>query len=103
MTLRAKWIPGILVLVALAVLVSPALAAEAKGKIKSVTADQDRFVVTSDDGKDLTFQMGKDAKIQLNNRDSRLRDLKVGDQVRVTYQEQGGQMIVSEVRSTRKD
>lgn len=98
-----KWAVAILVLLALAVLVTPALAEEIKGKIKTVSPDQDRLVLTTGDGKDVTFQMGKDAKIELNKRESRLRDLKVGDEVQITYREQGGQNVVSAIRCTRKE
>ncbi len=40
--------------VALGVLVVPALAAELLGTVKSVDADNNKFVVTGEDGKDVT-------------------------------------------------
>jgi hypothetical protein len=98
----SKWLPALLVVLAVVVLSSPALGAEAKGKIKSVTADKDQLVLESN-GKDFTFSMGKDAKIQLNNRASQLRDLKAGDEVTITYQTVGDRNVVSEIRCTRKE
>jgi len=98
----SKWLPALLVVLAVVVLSSPALGAEAKGKIKSVSADKDQFVLESS-GKEFTFQMGKDGKIQLNNKAGQLRDLKAGDEVTITYQTVGDRNIASEVRCTRKE
>ena len=98
----SKWLPALLVVLAVVVLATPVLGAEAKGKIKSVSADKDQFVLESS-GKDYTFSMGKDAKIQLNNKAGQLRDLKAGDEVTITYQTVGDRNVASEVRCTRKE
>jgi Cu/Ag efflux protein CusF len=97
-----KWFLLVLALVFLLGLAAPVLADEAKGKIKSVDADKSQFVVTDKDGKDWTFKMDDNAKIRLNDKDSKLNDLKEGDEVKVTYEKKADQMIASEVRCERK-
>jgi hypothetical protein len=97
-----KWLMIVLVLGALIGFVTPALAAEATGKIKSVTADKNEFVFTDKDGKDWTFQMDANAKIQLGTKDIKLNDLKAGDQVTVTYDKQGDKLIAKEVVCKRE-
>ena len=98
----SKGFAALLVVLAVVVLASPVMGAEAKGKIKSVTADKDSFVLESN-GKDFTFHMGKDAKIKLNDRAGQLRDLKAGDEVAITYEQLGQRYVASEVRCTRKE
>ena len=52
---RRKFVLGLVsAAVALCVIVVPVLAAELMGTIKSVDADNNKFVVTGDDGKDVT-------------------------------------------------
>ena len=98
----SKWFAALLVVTAVVVLATPVLAAEAKGKIKTVSADKDTFVLESN-GKDFTFMMGKDAKIKLNDKASQLRELKAGDEVTITYEQVGNRYVASEVRCTRKE
>ena len=98
----SKGFAALLVILAVVVLASPALGSEAKGKIKSVSADKDTFVLESN-GKDFTFMMGKDAKIKLNDKAGQLRDLKAGDEVTITYEQVGNRYVASEVRCTRKE
>jgi hypothetical protein len=99
-------ITQIAVLMALAlVLVLPVLAQETKieGKIKSITADKNEFVLTGkEDAKDHKFQLDLKAKIQLNNKISKLDDLKTGDEVTVTYRKQDGKMMATKVECRRK-
>jgi hypothetical protein len=64
-----KWV---LVVLALALVVGTAAAAEtAKGKIKSVTADKQEFVLTDTAGKDWTFHMDPKATVRLNDNRNR--------------------------------
>jgi Cu/Ag efflux protein CusF len=58
-------------------------------------------MVTDNDGKDLKFLMNDDAKIQLNDKDSKLSELKKGDEVTVTYEKKGGKLIASKVECKR--
>ena len=89
---------GIAILLALT---SPALALEAKGKIKKISADQKELTVTDQDGKDLEFVLEDDAKIQLNDKDIKLKELKKGDEITVTYEKKGRKLIARKVECKR--
>jgi Cu/Ag efflux protein CusF len=97
-----NWLVMVLALALLVSLTTPALAAEAMGKIKSVTADKHGLVVTDNDGKNWNFQMNEDAEIRLADKDIKLADLKVGDEVTVTYERKNGRLLVSKIRCERK-
>jgi hypothetical protein len=92
----------LLALVCLMILATPALAVETKGKIKSVNADKSELVLTDDNGKDWTFELAKDGKVQLNNKDGKFADLRKGDEVTITYEKKGEKLMASEIRCTRK-
>jgi hypothetical protein len=91
-----------LALVCLMILATPALAVETKGKIKSVNADKSELVLTDDNGKDWTFELAKDGKVQLNNKDGKFSDLRKGDEVTITYEKKGEKLMANEIRCTRK-
>jgi len=91
----------ILSLVLVLGLTSAVLAADAKGKIKSVAADKNEFVVTDNDGKDWTFQMDEKAKVRLNDKEGKLNELKAGDTVEITYKKDGDKLICTEIKATR--
>jgi hypothetical protein len=98
-----KWVVMILALALFAGLTAPALAADkAKGKIKSVTPDKEEFVLTDLKGKDWTFKMDDSGKIVVDDKAGKLNDLKIGDEVTVTFKKQGAKFIASEVRCDRK-
>ena len=80
----------------------PALAADTKGKIKSVAADKNEFVMTDKDGKDWTFSVDKDAKVRLGTKESKLNDLKTGDEVEVRYEKVGEKLAAKEIICERK-
>jgi Cu/Ag efflux protein CusF len=96
-----KWLMAVLGIAILLALTSPALALEAKGKIKKTSVDQKEITVTDQDGKDLEFVMDDDAKIQLNDKDTKLKELKKGDEITVTYEKKGGKLIASKVECKR--
>ena len=56
-----------------------------RGRIDQVRALQNEIVLKDDKGNEITFHLGSDAVIQLNGRDTRLNDLKQGDEVTVRY------------------
>jgi hypothetical protein len=97
-----KWLLVVLALTLLVGLAAPVLADEARGKIQSVNADKNEFVVTDNNAKDWTFQMDPDAKVRLNDQDKKLSDLKKGDEVRVTYQKKGEKLVCTQIRCERK-
>jgi hypothetical protein len=94
---------GLLTLALFACLVSPVFAAETKGKIKRIDADKNEFVLTDKDNKDHTFQLEEKVKVFTNNKEVRFADLRIGDEVTITYQERNGRMMVSEIRCTRSN
>ena len=92
-----------LALVLLLGLVSTAKAAEeVKGKIKKITADQMEFTLTDKDGKDWDFKVDATAKIQLNDKEGKLEDLKENDEVTVKYTKQGAKFTATEIKAERK-
>jgi|SRR5260370_40009176 Cu/Ag efflux protein CusF len=96
-----NWLVALLALVVLLGLTNAVVAKEAKGTIDKVSADKKELIVKDADGKTLTFQMDEDAKIELNDKESKLNDLKKGDEVTVTFEEKGGKLIASKVQCKR--
>jgi hypothetical protein len=97
-----RWSVVLLALVLFLGLASPALAAEVKGKIKSINADKNEFVLTDSDDKDMTFQVDDEGKVRLNDKDSKLQDLKRGDEVTVVYEKKGDKLMAKEIRCKRE-
>jgi hypothetical protein len=91
------WFVIALALAFLVAFAAPALAADAKGTIKTISADKNEFTITDAGGKDLTFTLDKDAKVKLADKDVKLGDLKVGAEVEVKYDKKGDKMIATEV------
>lgn len=89
-------------LVAVIALASTAVAAEAKGKIKTVNADKQEFVMNDADGKAWTFTAARDCKLTLNDKEAKLADLQADDEVQITYEKDGDRLNASAVRATRK-
>jgi hypothetical protein len=100
---RARhWLVGVLALALLMVLAAPTLAADAKGKLKSVMADKNEFVVTDANGKDWTFELDKTGKVTLGTKEVKLEDLKPNDMVEIKYDKVGAKLIAKEIRCERK-
>jgi hypothetical protein len=74
---------------------------DAKGKITAVRPEKNEVVV-SENVKNWTFQLAKDGKVFMNDRESKLSDLKAGDDAIVTFDRQGQQLLASVIRCTRK-
>lgn len=96
-----------IVLIALAlVLTLPILAQDEtkiQGKIKSVTADKNEFVLTGkEDAKDYKFQLDLKAKVQVNKTAGKLEDLKTGDEVTVMYRKEAGKMMATKIQCARR-
>jgi hypothetical protein len=71
------------------------LAAEIKGKIKSVDADKSTITVTVGD-KDETFTVAQDAKISVGTVKD-VKDLKPGANVTLTTETKGGKEVVTAI------
>jgi len=93
-------------LLALAVMLGfmlPALAADdsnTTGKIKSISVSKMQFVLTANENnKDYTFTCDRDSKVRLSNGgNGKLNDLKIGEEVTVTWRKIGDRNLASEVR-----
>jgi hypothetical protein len=83
-------------------LAAPIVAAEAKGKIKTVDGDKHEFVLSDANARDWTFNVPKEAKVFLNDKESKLTDLQAGDTATIMYERKDDKLIASEVRCTRK-
>jgi Cu/Ag efflux protein CusF len=97
-----KWFLLVLAVALLAAFAAPVMAEEAKGKIKSITADKKEFTVTDTDGKTLEFILADDGKVKLGDKDGKLNDLKEGDEVTITYEKKDGKMMVSEIKCKKE-
>jgi len=91
-----------LALAALFAFTVSALAADAKGRVKSVTADRGEVVMVDDAAKSWTLVAAKDCKVKVNDTDSKLEDLQAGDEITVTYEKDGDKLIARSIRATRK-
>ena len=76
----------------------PLLAAETSGKIKSIAADKNEFTMADSNQKNWTFQLGRDAKVLINDKEGKLADLQVDNEVQVTYEKDGDKLIASQVK-----
>jgi cold shock CspA family protein len=93
---------GMFVLALLLGRVFPAMADEAKGKVKTVNGDKNEFVITDSTGKDITIHLNQNGKVLVNDKAAKLTDLQAGDLVTVTCEIKNEQHQASEVRATRQ-
>jgi biopolymer transport protein ExbD len=96
-----KWTLVVLALAFVFALAAPVLAEDAKGTIKSVTADKNEFILTDNLGKDQTFNLDAKGKVLINDKESTLGDLKKGDEATVTWENKNGKMTASQVTVKR--
>ena len=97
-----KWFLIVLAMTLLLAVAAPVLADEVKGKIKSITADKREFTVTDSDGKNHEFVLNEDGKVKLGDKDSKLNDLKEGNEVTITYEKKDGKLMVSEIKCKKE-
>jgi len=76
-------------------------AGEARGKIKSLSADKGQLVLAEEGGAAKTFHLDEDCKVSINNRKAVLADLQVGEQVTVVHTRQGEKFLASEIKCKR--
>jgi Cu/Ag efflux protein CusF len=73
-------------------------ATNTRGTIKSIDVNKNEFVLSDKNGKDWTFRMADDAKVQTStNKTAKLEDLKVGDKVMVDYTKKGNDFWANKV------
>jgi hypothetical protein len=80
----------------------PAIAADAKGKIKSVSPERFEIVMVDDAAKTWTVIGAKDCKVKVNDLDSKFEDLQAGDEITMTYEKDGDRLVARSIRATRK-
>jgi len=97
-----KWITAGLIVVVLACVTGPILAAETKGTITIVRPERSEFVLSTGSFKDMTFQADNAANIVINGHAARLADLREGDRATVVYTRIGRLLIANMVRVDRK-
>ena len=74
---------------------------DVKGKITAVRPEKNELVL-SENIKSWKFSLAKDAQVLVNDRPSKLADLRAGDDATVTFERSGQELIASTVRCTRK-
>jgi Cu/Ag efflux protein CusF len=82
-----KWLPVVLCFAFLVGLTARACGAEAtaRGKVKSIEADKKQFILTDLNGKDWTFTVADNTIIRTADKETKLADLKPGDDVSIVY------------------
>jgi len=70
----------------------------ALGEVKKVGTEKNELVLKDASGNERCFHLAKDAKVRLEDKDSKLADLKQGDKVAVTYAR-----MVTDLRANRRD
>ena len=100
----SRWFVVVLALAAVLAVTAPAFAAAetVKGKVASLSADKSEMTLTDKDGKEWKFQLDNNAKVRLNDKDSKIEELKAGDQLEVRYEKKGEKYIAREIRCDRK-
>jgi hypothetical protein len=93
---------GVAILALFFAVAATAYAADTEGKIKSVAADKNEFVMTDGNNKSWTFILDKGGKVIINDKDAKLADLQAGDTVKVTYEKKDDKLMASEVRVAKK-
>jgi hypothetical protein len=97
-----RQIAPVFAFVAVFAFATTAFAADTKGKVQTVSADKNEFVMKDAAGKAWTIHGGKTCKITVNAKESKLADLQADDEVQVTYEKDGEKLVASSVRATRK-
>lgn len=96
MTRMPKWIYAVLTLALVLGLALPALAADTKGVVKTVTAEKNEIVVTIA-GRDYPFQVAANAPIKLGAQAGKLADLKPNDQVTVSFTQAENKLVANQI------
>jgi Cu/Ag efflux protein CusF len=76
-------------------------ATETTGTVRGAMSEKNQLILKGI-LKDTTYQMEKDAMVWINGKEGKLADLREGDQVRITYEQRGDQLMAAEVTLMRK-
>jgi Cu/Ag efflux protein CusF len=74
---------------------------EGRGRIKSIAADRNSFLLTDLNGKEWTFLVDKDLKVRVNGKEAQFTDLKVGDNIVLNFMGKGKEHVAKEIRADR--
>jgi len=77
-------------------------AALAHGAVKSWDATKGMLMVTGDDKKDYTFEVGATAKVELAGKPAKMADLKTGDKVTAVYEREGNKWELKDLFAQRQ-
>jgi hypothetical protein len=80
---------------------TPESLVDIKGKVTAVRPEKNELVV-SENVKNWTFRLARDAKVIINDQESKLADVQPGDDAVVSFDRQAQLLIASTVRCTRK-
>jgi len=72
-----------------------------RGSVKGYDAEKKQLTFTDETGKDVVFAMG-DAKVHLNKKDSKIQDLKIGDNVLAIVEKTGDKTTLKTLMAERK-
>ncbi len=101
---RKKWITLAVDFFVFALLLNSAWtckADEIKGRVANVTADKNEITVT-ESFKNWTFLLKHEGKVFLNDRESKLHEIRAGDDATVIFSRQGENFQASLIRCRRK-
>ena|SRR5438105_959924 len=85
-----------------AVLSGPAQDNEVRGKVEGLFPDKHQIVLADAAGKSRTIDLVENCKVVINDRNSPLSDLQVGDRVTVVLRTEGEKARAVEIRCKRE-
>jgi len=77
-------------------------AAQARGEIKRIFADQRRIILTDTTREDTEFKIADPVKLLVNNVEGQLELLKPGDIVWLAYEQPGDERVATEMRASNR-
>jgi hypothetical protein len=83
-------------------LVLPVVAADAQRRLKSIENEKNEFAMTDNGSKDWAMPLAKEGKVFINDKESKPNDLKAGDEVEVTCDQEGDRLTSGVLRFRRK-
>jgi Cu/Ag efflux protein CusF len=72
------------------------------GTIKKIDTDHNQITITDKNSRDWAFDMADGATVEINNRPSKLVDLKAGEEVTVKYQKRGRELVATDIKAAKK-
>jgi len=73
----------------------------ARGEIKGIAHDRSLLILKDAQGKEHTFMLDKESKVRLADKDGKIADLKLGDEVVIGWEKNGDRMMARHIRAQR--